>query len=437
MTSPTRGQPSFPSDNAVERALVNEFLKNVPDHVYFKDRDSRFIAASTSQLKVLRCSTCAEIAGRTDFDFFNPDHAQRAFDDEQRIMRTGEPMIGKLENEIWPDGRTTWVITSKLPLRDESGEIIGTFGVSKDVTKEKETEAALDRARRDLIDASRLAGMAEVATGVLHNVGNVLNSLNVSATVIASGFKQSKVDTLAKVAAMLREHTTDLADFLTNDPKGRRIPEFLETLAQHSITERDRLLAEAESLQRNVDHIKEIVAMQQSYATMVSIIEPLDPVLLMEDSLRMNLGALARHAVDLARDFEPVPFVLAEKSKVLQILVNLIRNAKYAADDGGQDNKVVTLRIKLASNGRVQLKVSDNGVGIPPENLTRIFGHGFTTRVGGHGFGLHSSANAAKEMNGSLTVHSDGVGKGASFTLELAASPPPSLEAGRPYPGAD
>jgi signal transduction histidine kinase len=164
--------------------------------------------------------------------------------------------------------------------------------------------------------------------------------------------------------------------------------------------------------------------MQQSYATMVSIIEPLDPVTLMEDSLRMNLGALARHSVNVARDFKPTPQILAEKAKVLQILVNLIRNAKYAADDGGRDDKLVTLRIEPGDEGRVRLIVLDNGVGIPAENLTRIFGHGFTTRVGGHGFGLHSSANAAREMKGSLTVHSDGLGTGAAFTLELPAAPP-------------
>jgi C4-dicarboxylate-specific signal transduction histidine kinase len=162
--------------------------------------------------------------------------------------------------------------------------------------------------------------------------------------------------------------------------------------------------------------------MQQSYATMVSIIEPLDAAALMEDSLRMNLGALARHSVAVVRDFGPAPSVLAEKAKVLQILVNLIRNAKYAADESGREDKTVTLRIATTSDGRVQLTVSDNGVGIPADNLTRIFAHGFTTRVGGHGFGLHSSANAAKEMKGSLTVHSAGTGQGASFTLELPAA---------------
>jgi PAS domain S-box-containing protein len=403
---------------------VSAFLQNVPDHVYFKDLDSRFITASASQARALGCTSPAELLGRTDFDFFNEDHAGRAFEDEKRIIQTGQPMIGKLENETWPDGRVTWVLTSKLPLRNEQGEIIGTFGVSKDVTKEKDTEFALERAQRDLVDASRLAGMAEVATGVLHNVGNVLNSLNVSASVISAGFKQSKVESLVKISALLRDHASDLGNFMTNDPKGRRVPEFLESLAQHSIAERDRLLTEAESLQRNVDHIKEIVAMQQSYATMVSIIEPLDSVALMEDSLRMNVGALARHSVSVVRDFQPAPLILAEKAKVLQILVNLIRNGKYAADEGGRADKTVTLRIDSTRAGMVRLIVADNGVGISADNLTRIFAHGFTTRVGGHGFGLHSSANAAKEMKGTLTVHSDGLGTGAAFTLELPAVPP-------------
>lgn len=165
--------------------------------------------------------------------------------------------------------------------------------------------------------------------------------------------------------------------------------------------------------------------MQQAYATMVGVVEPLDPAMMMEDSLRMNAGALVRHEVRVVRDFRFVPSILGEKAKVLQILVNLIRNAKYACDEIGLPDKVLTLRLAAsASSDRVQLIVQDNGVGIPAENLTRIFGHGFTTRANGHGFGLHSSANAAHEMKGSLTVQSDGPGRGATFTLELPAAPP-------------
>ena len=419
-----------PHNSLLDHALVAAFLENVPDAVYFKDRESRFIAASTSIARHFGCTSPEELIGKTDFDFFADEHAQWARADEEDIISTGESLIGKLEKETWPDGRITWALTSKMPLHDDTGAIIGTFGISKDVTEQKQMEQDLERAQKSLVDTSRMAGMAEVATGVLHNVGNVLNSLNVSATVIATGLRQSKADSLGKLSALLREHSADLAPFLTQDPKGKRVPEFLETLAGHAVAERDRLLQEVASLQNNIDHIKEIVSMQQTYATMIGVTEPLEAEALMEDSLRMNAGALARHEVRVVRDFQLASPILAEKAKVLQILVNLIRNAKYACDEGGTADKAITLRIEPGEPGRVRLIVQDNGVGIPRENLTRIFGHGFTTRATGHGFGLHSSANAATEMKGSLTALSDGPGTGATFILDLPAAPPAGTPVG-------
>jgi signal transduction histidine kinase len=141
-----------------------------------------------------------------------------------------------------------------------------------------------------------------------------------------------------------------------------------------------------------------------------------------EDSLRMNEGAMSRHGVEVIRDFETVPPMNLEKHKILQILVNLLRNAKYACDDSGRADKRLSVRV-ANGDGWVRISVTDNGVGIPPENLTRIFNHGFTTRKEGHGFGLHSGALAAKEMGGSLNVQSEGPGQGAMFTLELPCSP--------------
>ena len=421
--------PFVPGDHPaaqLDRVIAHAFLENVPDLLYFKDRASHFIAVSRSKAERHGLAP-ADLAGKSDADFFSDKHAQRARADELGVIDTGIPIIGKTEQLTWPDGRVSWAESSKLPLRDDHGEIIGTFGLSRDITEEKEIELQLEKTHRELVETSRRAGMSEIATGVLHNVGNVLNSLNISASVIAAGLGQSKADSLGKVAALLGEHAGDLGEFLSSDPRGKRIPEFLASHATHAIAERERLLAELASLQANVDHIKEIVTMQQAYATMVRVVEPLDAAALVEDALRMNAGALARHEVRVALEFHTVPRVLAEKAKVLQILVNLIRNAKYAADEGGSPAKSITLRIEPGRAGFVRLVVQDNGIGIAPENLPKIFAHGFTTRAAGHGFGLHSARTAAAELGGSLTAHSDGLGAGATFALELPIAAEPTV----------
>ena len=290
--------------------------------------------------------------------------------------------------------------------------------LQEEVTEHTQAQAELERVHRQLVEASRQAGMAEIATNVLHNVGNVLNSVNVSAILASDLAQKSKADGLGRVVALMREHAHDLGEFIASDPRGKHLPVHLGHLADHLKTEQAAIVKELDSLRSNIEHIKDIVAMQQSYAKVAGVHEIIGVVDLLEDSLRMNTGALARHGVDVVRDFEGQPLVNIDKHKVLQILVNLVRNAKYACSESGLPDRQVTLSVRSA-NGRARIVVADNGVGIPPENLTRIFNHGFTTRADGHGFGLHSGALAARELGGTLSVHSDGVGRGASFSLEL------------------
>jgi PAS domain S-box-containing protein len=403
---------------AYERELLRALLDNSPDPIYFKDTQSRFLKASKTQAEFFGVKDVDELIGKTDFNFFAEAHARPAFEDEQEIIRTGRPMIGKVEKEMLKDGRESWALTSKMPLRDKAGEIIGTFGISKDITAMKETEAKLNQLHQQLLDTSRQAGMAEVATNVLHNVGNVLNSVNISTSLVMNSLKKSRVSNLDKVVDLLRQHESDLGTFFASDPRGKQLTAFLAQLATHLLAEQAATFKELGSLQGNVEHIKEIVAMQQSYAKVSGVKEIINVRELVENGLRMNLGSLTRHEVELIRDFENVPPINVEKHKVLQILVNMLRNAKHACDDSGRTDKQMTVRV-ADGDGRIRISVADNGVGIPPENLTRIFNHGFTTRKEGHGFGLHSGALAAKEMGGALTVHSDGAGKGATFTLEL------------------
>lgn len=424
--------PSAAPDPVAPQALLRAFLTNIPDVVYFKDRESRLIAVSDSFSQHIGGAGSADVIGKTDFDLFDEAHARPAFEDERRIIRTGEPVIGKLEKEVWPDGQIAWALTSKMPLRDETGAIIGTFGISKDVTASKQTEEALENARKELMDAARLAGMAEVATGVLHNVGNVLNSLNVSNAVVGSGLRSLKAESFASIVELLEAHQADLGRFLTEDPKGRMVTGFLSSFSRYLCSEKERLLHEVQAQQENIDHLKEIVSMQQAYATMVGVVEPLAPAALMEDALRMNWAALLRHEVTVVKELPPTFPVMAERGKVLQILVNLIRNAKYAMDEGAPAAKTLTVRVENGADDRVRLMVRDNGIGIAPDHLSQLFAHGFTTRRDGHGFGLHSSALAAREMHGTLSAFSEGPGTGATFTLELPAASSSAAPAERP-----
>ena len=352
------------------------------------------------------------------------------------VPRENRPLARALRGEkvsdvefiiVRPNGAVRTALSSAQRLSGPAGEPLGALAVVEDITEQRRAEEELERVHKQLLIASRQAGMAEVATNVLHNVGNVLNSVNVSASMVSERIKRSKCAGLARVADLLTEHAGDLATFLSG-AQGKHLPVYLQELAAQLISERDAAVAELTAVRSNVEHIKEIVAMQQGYAKRGGITDTVDVRMLVEDSLRMNEGAFSRHGVTIVREFEDVPLVQVDKHKVLQILVNVVRNAKYACAEAAGGTKCVTVRVR-AAHGSILLSVSDTGVGIPKENLERIFNHGFTTRADGHGFGLHSSALAAKQLGGSLQAESAGPGQGATFTLTLPLTSPESIDA--------
>lgn len=328
---------------------------------------------------------------------------------------------------ISADDRALWVREIST-FTMEDGKATALRGVLFDITEQKQAEEELELLNKRLLESSRFAGMAEVATGVLHNVGNVLNSVNVSSTLICNQVRNSRTSRLRDVSLLLNRNSSDLASFLTNDPKGKIIPSYLNNLCERLGEEQQDLLKELELLVKNIEHIKEIVAMQQNYARVSGIIESLSIRNLVEDALQMHTAALTRHGVLVVREYQEVPVMSLDKHKVLQILVNLIRNAKYAMDAAARRDKRLSISIVLTPANVVQLSVTDNGIGITQENLTRIFSHGFTTKRDGHGFGLHSGALAAREMGGSLYARSEGPGQGATFVLELPLTAPKGAE---------
>lgn len=296
----------------------------------------------------------------------------------------------------------------------------------ENITERKLMEIELARTRAKLTETARRAGQAEMATGILHNVGNVLTSINVATDCLTLRLQNSRSGNLTNLAAMLRAHETDLANFLTTNPKGRQIPAYLAQLDNQLTQEQATNLQDLAELQKSLDHLKEIVILQQSCAKMAGVSEKLSVPDLIETALKLNASHLRQGGINVVKEYEPLPLITAEKHQLLQILVNLLRNATQACDDSEGENKQLTLRASATST-HVRIAVMDNGVGIPPENLARLFTHGFTTKKEGHGFGLHSCALAAKELNGSLTAHSDGPGTGATFLLELPVAAPQQL----------
>jgi signal transduction histidine kinase len=282
----------------------------------------------------------------------------------------------------------------------------------------QERTRELKEAERELVDAARMAGMAEIATNVLHNVGNVLNSVNISAELVTRKLKNSKTQGLGKAVRMMNEHATDLGQFITEDEKGKLLPRYFNELVDSIANEQVQLIEELAQLTKSIDHIKEIVTTQQTYAGAARLIEPLKVSDLFEDALRMNSGALSRHHVTVIKDYQDSPLIMGDKHRLLLILINLISNAKFAMSHVDHPREM-TLGIRIVDPTTLHISVKDRGEGIAPENQARIFNHGFTTRKDGHGFGLHSCALAAVEMNGRLYVHSDGPGQGALFTLEI------------------
>ena len=409
------------SSSTVEEILMVQFGQWVIDAVLEKENLADQL---TSMVPGSVVSLTGVYAARLD-ENYKIQSFQLLLRSPNDVTLISRPSFWTAQHTFWAIGTSGTVVALALGwvrlLRKQVQQ--QTRKLREEIEERKRMEAKVERTNKELMVASRQAGMAEIATSVLHNVGNALNSVNVSANLVVEHVQQSKAANVGRVAALMEEQAGDLSNFFSRDSRGQRLPTYLADLANHLAIEREWVVKELMSLTKNVEHIKDVVAMQQNYATVMSVIETVKITDLVEDAMRMNAGALERHHVQVVREYaSDLHEITVDKHKVLQILINLVRNATQACDESNRTDKRITIRV-VKTDKRIGISVIDNGMGILQENLIRIFNFGFTTRKDGHGFGLHSGALAAKEMMGSLVVHSDGPGTGAAFTLELPLQP--------------
>ncbi|MGD9850560.1 MAG: sensor histidine kinase [Nitrospirales bacterium] len=282
----------------------------------------------------------------------------------------------------------------------------------------------MDQLRLDsqLQDAEYRFEMANVASTVLHNVGNVLNSVNVAGKVLEDLASQSSVMLIYRMSNLLKEHDEDWMTFLSEDPKGKKIIPFLKKIGEPLVEERQTLLKEIQGLQRHLSHVRHIILSHQAMARGHGWVEPVAIEELLEQAIELSFEPGDFGWVTIRREFSQVPRVLVDKHQVLQILVNLFRNAKQAMQQFPQPMHTFTLSTRRqvdAPYRQVEVIIQDTGVGIAPEHVNRMFMRGFTTKKEGNGIGLHSSVRTLEKLGGSLSVYSAGTGLGATFTIAL------------------
>lgn len=297
-----------------------------------------------------------------------------------------------------------------LTSRDEIGALARELDRMVDQLAELQT---------NMVRVARSAGMADVAASVLHNVGNVLNSVNIAAGNVQAKLRNSETATLTQAAELLLAQQERLAEFLTQDERGRRLPAFLAELAGCLDREHESMRQDMAHLAGAVEHIRRIVRLQQDYGGAARSIECVDPAALLEKALALSAESFGRHGIKVTRRYERRAAVWLDQHRALQIIVNLISNARQAIKAARPSEPEIAVSIENAGPERFRICIEDNGIGIPAENLERIFSLGFTTKADGQGIGLHTSALMAREMSGTLTVRSAGRGRGAAFTLEL------------------
>jgi len=349
----------------------------------------------------------------------HPEDQSVMFDAINRAVADNKEICAFRFRVVTPRGDAVHLEAHARIFCDAAGKPERILGVSWDVTHLVLQEERKRDLQSQLRDASRDAGMAEVATGVLHSVGNVLNSLGVSAALMQSQLRDSRVGNVQRIATLMGEQGDGLGQFLASDERGKQMPTYLTQLGENLSAENQRLQTEAAAIAAHVGHIRNIVAAQQTDARRGGVTEALDVPELLDNAVAIHFSDMPD--VTVRREYEPLEPLIIDRHKLIQILGNLLSNARHALKDHTAVRPQLTLRVRREDSESIAIEVQDSGVGIPGEVLGRLFEFGYTTKKDGHGFGLHTSAILAKELNGELLAFSEGPGLGARFALKLAS----------------
>jgi PAS domain S-box-containing protein len=400
---------------ATSKVYVDNVLRSMADSLLVIDANLTIGSVNPSLLALLGYGE-DELIGQSPGMIFGEEFAQGSI--IENLLLQGS-VSGVESSFLTNDGRLIPISVSGSMMQDEQGQFQGLVCVAQDITARKQMEEEKLELHEQLLDTSRQLGMAEVASDVLHNVGNALNSINVSIGVVTDLLKNSMVGDVGRISQLFHKHREDLGNYFSSNSKGKQIPAYLEKLAGQLVEEQRVAIAELARLRENAQNAQQCVAVQQDLAKPSGITEEISVIELVEEALTLNQELLENSKIAVSREFQEIPQLIVDKHQVLEVMVEVIRNACQAMVSVSTKQLIVRAKLIPGPPDSVCLEVQDSGIGIASDDLIKIFGQGYSTKNGKRGMSLHSGALMVKNLGGALRAHSEGIGHGATFSLEL------------------
>ncbi len=334
----------------------------------------------------------------------------------KHIKGVGGPYEGE-NRMIHKDGRHLWFYVRAEGIRDKDGKTIRVFGSNTDITVRKKAELELKKAQEEALVHAHAEGRAEFATTVLHNIGNVLNSVNVNSANIRETVQKMGIQQLQLAMKMIEENTHDLDNFFNNHPKGRQLPQYIVQKTAIMNKDFEKLTHLAGDIGDKISLMHEIIETQQTHAKNPEGIGQEDLARLVNESLKVQMEFINREGITIHKRYKAIPPLVLPAAALIHVVINLIKNAVEAMNLMPRAHRSLYIDIFEDEQLNTHLKIRDTGIGVKPQNMEKMFVHGFTTKKHGHGFGLHYCAQSIREMGGEIAIESEGEGKGATFTI--------------------
>ncbi len=399
-------------------AKTRSLLESSPDLILNVGHDNKIIYMnraieldqSTTKIEV------EDIIGLSIMDLSLPEYHDAYKKAIREVFETGKSDI--IETHAIQNDKTDW-FENRFAAIETNGNVMEVMLISRDITQRKETEAQLVAAQKEIVEKAHQAGMADIATGTLHNIGNILNSVLTSVQVMKEIQETSNIAKLSAANNLLKENINTIEQFICENPKGKKLLQYYLKIEESIVDEQNTIKEHLARLNNKTDAISSVIAAQQNYAGTASLTEAFNLSQIIDDALTMQGGTIERYNISVTKNFNPTPDIPVQKMKLVHILVNLIQNAKDAMLETETEQR--KLHFAVTSNDKkAYIKVTDSGPGIPEDDKEKVFVHGFTTKKTGHGFGLHSCANYMTEMGGRMYVESQGNRSGATFVMEFS-----------------